>query len=45
MFIRRCLTYQVRDRPDVLQISEDEYLTTYSKRTTLTSSSTLFCPK
>jgi tousled-like kinase len=45
MFIRRCLTYRVRDRPDVLQLSEDEYLKSYSKRTTLTSSSTLFCPK
>jgi tousled-like kinase len=45
LFIRRCLTYQVRDRPDVLQLSEDEYLKSYSKRTTLTSSSILFRPK
>lgn len=45
LFIRRCLTYQVRDRPDVLQLSEDEYLKSYPKRTTSTSSSPLFCPK
>jgi len=45
IFIRRCLTYQVRDRPDVLQLSEDNYLKSYSKRTTLINSSTLFCPK
>jgi len=45
IFIRRCLTHQVCDRPDVLQLSEDEYLKSYPKRTTLTSSSTLFCPK
>ena len=44
-FIRRCLTYQVRDRPDVLQLSEDEYLKTNSKRNTATTSSPLFCPK
>ncbi|CAF3748490.1 unnamed protein product [Rotaria sordida] len=44
-FIRRCLTYQVRDRPDVLQLSEDEYLKSYPKRTTATTSSPLFCPK
>jgi tousled-like kinase len=45
LFIRRCLTYQARDRPDVLQLSEDKYLKSYSKRSTLTSSTTLFCPK
>jgi len=45
IFIRRCLTYQVSDRPNVLQLSEDKYLKSYSKRTTLTTSSTLFCPK
>ncbi len=45
LFIRRCLTYQVRDRPDVLQLSEDEYLKSYPKRTTATTSSPLFCPK
>ncbi|CAM4939423.1 unnamed protein product [Rotaria socialis] len=44
-FIRRCLTYQVRDRPDVLQLSEDEYLKSNPKRTTATTSSQLFCPK
>lgn len=43
-FIRRCLTYQRRDRPDVIQIIEDDYLKSYSKRTTLASSSTLFSP-
>jgi tousled-like kinase len=45
LFIRRCLTYYVHDRPDVLQLSEDEYLKSYSKRTTLTSSSSLFSVK
>jgi len=45
LFIRRCLTYQARDRPDVLQLSEDEYLKSYPKRTTATTSSPLFCPK
>ncbi|CAF0930549.1 unnamed protein product [Adineta steineri] len=45
LFIRRCLTYQARDRPDVLQLSEDEYLKSYPKRTTATTSSLLFCPK
>ncbi|CAF1026367.1 unnamed protein product [Adineta steineri] len=44
LFIRRCLTYKVHDRPDVLQLSEDKYLKSYSKRSTLTSSSLLFCP-
>lgn len=43
-FIRRCLTYQTRYRPDVLQLSEDDYVKSYSKRTTLASSSTLFSP-
>lgn len=43
-FIRRCLTYQIRDRPNVLQINEDDYLKSFSKRTTLASSSTLFSP-
>jgi tousled-like kinase len=45
LFIRRCLTYQARDRPDVLQLSEDDYLKSYPKRTTSTTSSPLFCPK
>ncbi len=45
LFIRRCLTYQARDRPDVLQLSEDEYLKSNPKRTTATTSSPLFCPK
>jgi len=45
IFIRRCLTYNVHDRPDVLQLSEDNYLKSYSKRSTLTSSSPLFSPK
>jgi len=45
LFIRRCLTYHARDRPDVLQLSEDEYLKSYPKRTTATTSSPLFCPK
>ncbi|CAF1332024.1 unnamed protein product [Adineta ricciae] len=45
LFIRRCLTYQARDRPDVLQLSEDEYLRSNSKRSTATTSSLLFCPK
>ncbi|UJR38441.1 hypothetical protein I4U23_031109 [Adineta vaga] len=45
LFIRKCLTYQVRDRPDVLQLSEDEYLKSNSKRSTATTSSLLFCPK
>lgn len=31
-FIRRCLTYEVRNRPDVLQLSEDDYLKSSSKR-------------
>ncbi|CAF0973801.1 unnamed protein product [Rotaria sordida] len=44
-FIRRCLTYQVRDRPDVLQLSEDKYLKSYSKRTTFTLSSPFSYPK
>jgi hypothetical protein len=44
LFIRRCLTYQARDRPDVLQLSEDEYLQFYSKRATSATSSPLFCP-
>jgi len=44
---RRCLTYQARDRPDVLQLSEDEYLQFYSKskRATSVTSSPLFYPK
>ncbi|UJR15715.1 hypothetical protein I4U23_002650 [Adineta vaga] len=37
-FIRRCLTYNVRDRPDVNQLSEDEYLRSYPKRSTTTAS-------
>lgn len=37
-FIRRCLTYNVRDRPDVNLISEDEYLRSYPKRATTTAS-------
>ena len=37
-FIRRCLTYKVQDRPDVLQLSEDQYLKSPSlKRSTSTS--------
>ncbi|CAF1102606.1 unnamed protein product [Adineta ricciae] len=36
-FIRRCLTYKVQDRPDVLQLSEDQYLKSSSlKRSTST---------
>ncbi|CAF1386891.1 unnamed protein product [Rotaria magnacalcarata] len=31
-FIRRCLTYNVRDRPDVNQLSDDDYLRSYPKR-------------
>jgi len=37
-FIRRCLTYNVRDRPDVNQLSEDEYLRSYPRRSTTTAS-------
>lgn len=37
-FIRRCLTYNVRDRPDVNQIADDEYLRSCTKRTTTNSS-------
>ena len=37
-FIRRCLTYNVRDRPDVNQLADDEYLRSYPKRTTTSSS-------
>ena len=33
-FIKRCLTYSVRDRPDVNQLADDEYLRSYPKRTT-----------
>ncbi|CAF3464637.1 unnamed protein product [Rotaria sp. Silwood1] len=36
-FIRRCLTYNVRDRPDVNQLADDEYLRSYPKRTTTNS--------
>ncbi|CAF2991406.1 unnamed protein product [Rotaria sp. Silwood2] len=45
LFIRRCLAYQVRHRPDVLQLSEDDYLKSYSRRTTLTLSSPFSCRK
>ncbi|CAF3550504.1 unnamed protein product [Rotaria sp. Silwood1] len=45
LFIRRCLTYEVRDRPDVLQLSEDEYLKSYCKRTTFTLYSPFSCPR
>ncbi|CAF1412665.1 unnamed protein product [Adineta steineri] len=38
IFIRRCLTYNVRDRPDVNQLSEDEYLRSYPKRSTTSAS-------
>ena len=37
-FIKRCLTYHVRDRPDVNQLSDDEYLRSYPKRSTTTAS-------
>ena len=37
-FIRRCLTYNVRDRPDVNQLADDEYLRAYPKRTTTNAS-------
>ncbi|CAF0833473.1 unnamed protein product [Rotaria sordida] len=37
-FIRRCLTYNVRDRPDVNQLSDDEYLRSYPKRSTTNAS-------
>jgi tousled-like kinase len=37
-FIRRCLTYNVRDRPDVNQLSDDEYLRSYPKRSTTSAS-------
>ncbi|UJR07708.1 hypothetical protein I4U23_011993 [Adineta vaga] len=43
-FIRRCLTYKVQDRPDVLQLSDDQYLkssSSSSKR--LPSLSTTCC--
>ncbi|CAF0774497.1 unnamed protein product [Adineta steineri] len=36
-FIKRCLTYNVRDRPDVNQLADDEYLRSYPKRTTTTA--------
>ncbi|CAF2881028.1 unnamed protein product [Rotaria sp. Silwood2] len=37
-FIKRCLTYNVRDRPDVNQLADDEYLRSYPKRTTTNAS-------
>ncbi|CAF0938951.1 unnamed protein product [Didymodactylos carnosus] len=38
LFIRRCLTYNARDRPDVIQLAEDEYLRSYPKRSATNSS-------
>ena len=43
-FIKRCLTYNAKDRPDVVLLSEDEYLKSTNKRTTSNSSSNLFAP-
>ncbi|CAF1660906.1 unnamed protein product, partial [Adineta ricciae] len=37
-FIKRCLAYNVRDRPDVNQLADDEYLRSYPKRTTTNAS-------
>ncbi|CAF3168262.1 unnamed protein product [Rotaria socialis] len=37
-FIRRCLTYSVRDRPDVNLLADDEYLRSYPKRATTNAS-------
>ncbi|UJR30908.1 hypothetical protein I4U23_018418 [Adineta vaga] len=37
-FIKRCLTYNVRDRPDVNLVADDEYLRSYPKRTTTNAS-------
>jgi len=37
-FIRRCLTYNVRDRPDVNQLADDEYLRSCPKRSTTNNS-------
>lgn len=36
--MRRCLTYNVRDRPDVNQLADDEYLRSYPKRTAMNAS-------
>jgi tousled-like kinase len=43
-FIKRCLTYNAKDRPDVVLLSDDEYLKSSTKRTTSNSSSNLFAP-
>jgi len=43
-FIKRCLTYNAKDRPDVILLSEDEYLKSTNKRTTSNTSSNLFAP-
>jgi len=44
-FIKRCLTYNAKDRPDVVLLSEDEYLKAASnKRVSANSSSNLFAP-
>lgn len=37
-FIKRCLTYNAKDRPDVIVLSEDEYLKSTSKRATSNTS-------
>lgn len=37
-FIKRCLTYNAKDRPDVIMLSEDEYLKSTSKRATSNAS-------
>ncbi|CAF5124268.1 unnamed protein product, partial [Rotaria socialis] len=34
----RCLTYSVRDRPDVNLLADDEYLRSYPKRATTNAS-------
>lgn len=37
-FIKRCLTYNAKDRPDVIVLSEDEYLKSTNKRATSNAS-------
>ncbi|KAI0985427.1 hypothetical protein GJ496_005444 [Pomphorhynchus laevis] len=38
-FIRKCLTYKVKNRPDIIQLSEDEYVQGFFRRGTSSSAS------